>query len=82
MYEIRNINGIGGGWGHKLNNTNEKLARASNEKLPRAKKKKMNRVAVFGNAGAGKSSLSKQLSEITGLPWFPLDRIQYQPGGK
>ncbi|MEL6491679.1 MAG: adenylate kinase, partial [Cyanobacteria bacterium J06621_3] len=42
----------------------------------------MNRIAVFGNAGGGKSTLSRQLAEITGLPWVPLDSLQYQPGGE
>ena len=42
----------------------------------------MKRVAVFGNAGGGKSTLSKRLAEITGLPLVALDRIQYKPGGK
>lgn len=28
----------------------------------------MHRVAVFGNAGGGKSTLSKRLAEITRLP--------------
>jgi adenylate kinase family enzyme len=41
----------------------------------------MQKVAVFGNAGGGKSTLSKQLSEITGLPLYVLDKLQYQPGG-
>jgi adenylate kinase family enzyme len=41
----------------------------------------MKKVAVFGNAGGGKSTLSKKLSEITGLPLHILDKIQYQPGG-
>jgi len=41
----------------------------------------MNRIAVFGNAGGGKSTLSKRLAEMTGLPWVPLDSLQYQPGG-
>lgn len=41
----------------------------------------MKKVAVFGNAGGGKSTLSKKLSEITGLPLYILDKIQYQPGG-
>ncbi|BAU12380.1 hypothetical protein LEP3755_29090 [Leptolyngbya sp. NIES-3755] len=41
----------------------------------------MKKVAVFGNAGGGKSTLSKQLSEITGLPLHILDKLQYQPGG-
>lgn len=41
----------------------------------------MQKVAVFGNAGAGKSTLSQNLADITGLPWIPLDAIKYQPGG-
>jgi adenylate kinase family enzyme len=41
----------------------------------------MKRVAVFGNAGGGKSTLSKNLAEITGLPLIVLDLIQYKPGG-
>ncbi|GET38912.1 adenylate kinase [Microseira wollei] len=41
----------------------------------------MKKVAVFGNAGGGKSTLSKRLSEITGLPLHILDKIQYRPGG-
>jgi adenylate kinase family enzyme len=41
----------------------------------------MKKVAVFGNAGGGKSTLSRRLSEITGLPLYVLDKIQYQSGG-
>lgn len=41
----------------------------------------MKKVAVFGNTGGGKSTLSKRLSQITGLPLHVLDKIQYQPGG-
>ncbi|EDX82675.1 hypothetical protein S7335_976 [Synechococcus sp. PCC 7335] len=41
----------------------------------------MKKVAVFGNAGAGKSTLSRRLGNMTGLPWVPLDSIQYRPGG-
>jgi adenylate kinase family enzyme len=41
----------------------------------------MKKVAVFGNAGGGKSTLSKRLSETTGLPLYILDKIKYQPGG-
>lgn len=40
----------------------------------------MKKVAVFGNAGGGKSTLSKRLSEITGLPLHVLDKIKYQSG--
>ncbi|MBW4565214.1 MAG: adenylate kinase [Mojavia pulchra JT2-VF2] len=41
----------------------------------------MKKVAVFGNAGGGKSTLSKKLSQITGLPLHVLDKIKYQAGG-
>jgi adenylate kinase family enzyme len=41
----------------------------------------MKKVAVFGNAGGGKSTLSQRLSEVTGLPLHVLDKMQYQPGG-
>lgn len=42
----------------------------------------MQKVAVFGNAGGGKSRLSKKLAEITNLPLYVLDKIQYQAGGQ
>lgn len=42
----------------------------------------MQKVAVFGNAGGGKSTLSKQLAKLTGLPLVPLDLMQYKPGGE
>ncbi|HCF29269.1 MAG TPA: adenylate kinase, partial [Cyanobacteria bacterium UBA11049] len=35
----------------------------------------MKRVAVFGNTGGGKSTLSKRLYQITGLPLHVLDKI-------
>ena len=41
----------------------------------------MNRVAVFGNSGGGKSTFSKKLAQLTGLPLVPLDLLQYRPGG-
>ncbi len=41
----------------------------------------MKKVAVFGNSGGGKSTLSKRLSEINGLPLYILDKIQYKSGG-
>ena len=41
----------------------------------------MKRVAVFGNAGGGKSTLAKRLAELTHIPLYPLDMIQYRPGG-
>ena len=41
----------------------------------------MKRVAVFGNAGGGKSTLARELAQITSLPLESLDRIKYKPGG-
>jgi adenylate kinase family enzyme len=41
----------------------------------------MKRVAVFGNTGGGKSTLAKRLAELTRLPLYPLDLIQYRAGG-
>lgn len=41
----------------------------------------MKRVAVFGNAGGGKSTLARRVAELTGLPFYPLDRIQFRAGG-
>ena len=42
---------------------------------------RMRKVAVFGNAGGGKSTVARQLAEVTQLPLYPLDTIQYKPGG-
>jgi len=39
------------------------------------------RVAVFGNAGAGKSTLARKLAIATGLPLHALDLLQYRRGG-
>jgi adenylate kinase family enzyme len=41
----------------------------------------MSKVAVFGNAGGGKSTLARRLAEITGLPLYVIDIIKY-PGGR
>jgi adenylate kinase family enzyme len=40
----------------------------------------MNKVAVFGNAGGGKSTLARQLSEISGLPLYSLDLVLFREG--
>jgi adenylate kinase family enzyme len=39
------------------------------------------KVAVFGNAGGGKSTLARRLAELTQLPLYPLDMIQFRAGG-
>jgi adenylate kinase family enzyme len=41
----------------------------------------MKKVAVFGNAGGGKSTLARRVAELTRLPLHPLDTIKYRAGG-
>jgi adenylate kinase family enzyme len=41
----------------------------------------MKRVAVFGNSGGGKSTLARRLAELTQLPLYPLDLIQFKSRG-
>jgi hypothetical protein len=41
----------------------------------------MKKVAVFGNAGGGKSTLSRRLAELTGLPLHVVDILKFRPGG-
>src|SRR5215470_19984474 len=43
--------------------------------------RRMKRVAVFGNAGGGKSTLARQLAELTGLPLYVVDMMEFAPGG-
>ena len=40
----------------------------------------MRKIAVFGNAGAGKSRLSRQLAEATRLPLYCLDKLEFRAG--
>lgn len=41
----------------------------------------MKRVAVFGNAGGGKSTLARRLADLTSIPLYPIDKIKYTIGG-
>jgi adenylate kinase family enzyme len=43
--------------------------------------RKVRKVAVFGNAGGGKSTLARKLAEVTSLPLYPLDMIKYRARG-
>jgi adenylate kinase family enzyme len=38
------------------------------------------RIAVIGNSGGGKSTLSRRLSQQFGLPYFEIDAFLWQPG--
>lgn len=42
----------------------------------------MNKIAVFGKPGSGKSTLSKSLEAATGITLYQLDSIAYQPSGE
>lgn len=41
----------------------------------------MKRIAIFGNAGGGKSTLAKRLAALTALPIFIVDKMQFRDGG-
>lgn len=41
----------------------------------------MKRIAVFGNAGGGKSTLARRLAALTGLPHHVVDMMQFRAGG-
>jgi adenylate kinase family enzyme len=41
----------------------------------------MKRVAVFGNAGGGKSTIARRLGELTSLPLYVVDMMQFSAGG-
>ena len=41
----------------------------------------MRRVAIFGNAGGGKSTLVRCLAELTHLPLYVVDMMQFRAGG-
>ena len=41
-----------------------------------------NRIAIIGNAGGGKSTLARRLSEVLGIPVTHVDAIQFQSGWK
>jgi adenylate kinase family enzyme len=59
--------------GHYVAGSEVRAARAAEDTC-------VNKVAVFGNTGGGKSTLAIRLAEITGLPLFVLDLIQFRGG--
>ncbi|WP_053006083.1 P-loop NTPase family protein [Kiloniella spongiae] len=42
----------------------------------------MRKIHITGNAGAGKTTLAKEIGTALGLPVFGLDKIVWQPGWK
>ena len=41
----------------------------------------MKKVAIFGNAGGGKSALARKLAEVTRIPLYVVDMMQFRAGG-
>ena len=46
----------------------------------RMNKNHVKRIAIIGNAGSGKSTLSQKLHTITNLPVYYLDQYYWKPG--
>jgi adenylate kinase family enzyme len=42
----------------------------------------MQRIAICGNSGSGKSTFAEELGSVSGLPVLHLDLLQFQPGWK
>jgi adenylate kinase family enzyme len=40
----------------------------------------MTRISIIGNAGGGKSTVSRRLRDSLGLPLYPVDQLQWRPG--
>jgi adenylate kinase family enzyme len=40
----------------------------------------MTRIAIIGNAGGGKSTISRKLRDLFGLPLHQIDQLQWRPG--
>lgn len=40
----------------------------------------MTRISIIGNAGGGKSTISRKLRDLLGLPLHPIDQLQWRPG--
>jgi len=38
------------------------------------------RILVYGVTGSGKTTMARQLSEVTGLPWHAVDDLTWEPG--
>src|SRR5215213_8812080 len=70
---------------HRLSACDEALINVDRElaerHVQRRRAGRMKRVAVFGNAGGGKSTLARRLAELTALPLYVVDMMQFRPGG-
>lgn len=38
------------------------------------------RILIYGVTGSGKTTLARQLSEATGIPWHSVDDLTFEPG--
>ena len=53
----------------------------SGEVQARGRVRPVKRVAIFGNAGGGKSTLARRLAQVTHLPLHSIDMMQFRAGG-
>lgn len=58
------------------------MSESSKDNAKQYKKVPLSRVAVVGNAGGGKTTLSRRLAELYQLPLTHVDSIQFLPGMK
>jgi adenylate kinase family enzyme len=47
---------------------------------PREPVRSAGRILVYGVTGSGKTTLARQISERTGMPWHSVDDLTWQPG--
>ena len=59
--------------------TNFVMKLEKKEEKPSGKEKLMKKVIVIGSPGAGKSTFSRKLRDVTGLPLYYLDMIWHKP---
>ncbi|MDR3689179.1 MAG: hypothetical protein P4L46_07350 [Fimbriimonas sp.] len=44
-----------------------------------ANKPRASRILVYGVTGSGKTTLARRIGEITGLPWYSVDDLTWEP---
>jgi adenylate kinase family enzyme len=40
----------------------------------------LNRILIYGVTGSGKTTLARQVSDATGIPWHAVDDLTWEPG--
>jgi hypothetical protein len=66
--------------GHQAHNLTVRQSAAVAPNCILRKLETMKRVVILGRGASGKSTLARQLGEVTGLPVIEVDKIFWQPG--